>query len=102
MHYRGAQPGSHNKTFQKLNLTWIHPLRFPFLCRQECNMSMLTQLPRRCSISMLTPRSAPLEPQIMTNGDPMISESSLLCQALPIINLVVVLYAGLQGSRTGP
>ena len=51
---------------------------------------------------MLTPRSAPLEPQLTTNGDPMISESSLLCQALPIISLVVVLYAGLQGSRTGP
>ena len=51
---------------------------------------------------MLTPRSAPLEPQPTTNGDPKVSESSLLCQALPIISLVVALFAGLHGSRTGP
>ena len=86
----------------KAQLTRNHPLRFPFLYRQECNITMLPLLPHRCSIPMLTPRSAPLEPQPTTNGDPKVSESSLLCQALPIISLVVVLYAGLQGSRTGP
>src|SRR5207253_5167012 len=86
----------------KAQLTRNHPLRFPFLYRQECNITMLPLLPHRCSIPMLTPWSAPLEPQPTTSGDPKVSESSLLCQALPIISLVVVLYAGLQGSRTGP
>ncbi len=59
--------------------------------QQECSISMLPLLPQRCSISMLPPRSPPLEPHTTANGDPLISESSLLCQALPIISLVVVL-----------
>ena len=34
MHCRGIQLGSHYKIFQKLNLTWNHPLRFRFLANK--------------------------------------------------------------------
>src|SRR6266508_3690980 len=33
------------------------------------------------------------------NGDPLLSESSLLCQALPIISLVVVLFCRVTWSK---
>src|SRR6266540_250888 len=84
----GVRPGVHCKAFTKLYQSWNHPLRFRFLAHKS---TMFPLLPQRCSIAMLPPRSPPLEPLTTANGDPLISESSLLCQALPIISLVVVL-----------
>src|SRR5438128_2382175 len=76
MHYRGAQPGSHYKAFQKLSLPGNHSLRFHYY-----QGSLST-----CRSPRLSHTSA--------NGDPLISEFSLLCQALPILALWLYCFTG--------